>query len=48
MEVILYSLLIAIAIAGTQRRAGQFCLGALAESQTCTLAATFDELVAGF
>ena len=46
--VLTLSLLIAVAITGTQSSAGQVCLGAIAESPTCTLATTFDELVKRF
>ena len=46
--VLALSLLIATAIAGAQSSAGHVCLGALAESPTCTLATTFDELVTRF
>ena len=46
--VLVLSLLIATAIAGAQSSAGQVCLGALAESPTCTLVTTFDEYVARF
>ena len=46
--VLALSLLIATAIAGAQSSALQVCLGALAESPTCTLATTFDEFVTRF
>ena len=46
--VLALSLLIAVAIAVAQSSAGQVCLGALAESTTCALATTFEELVTRF
>ena len=46
--ILAFLLLIATAIAGAQCSAGQVCLGALAESPTCTVATTFDEFVTRF
>ena len=40
--VLALSFLRAVAIASAQCSAGQVCLGARAESPTCTLATTFD------
>ena len=46
--VLALSLSLATATAGAQSSAGQVCLGALAESPTCTLATTFDKFVTCF